>query len=129
MIRKSGHRFSEKIMLHQNVRASIDSTRNDCALVGSSGRDGSDDPHIPSAFLRLSHSLQYCGHFIPAGIFPAALSAFQSAPQARSRATMAWRPEDGFASPAGAVVSFFGGGVAAVAGGASPDMHCLLKSR
>src|ERR1700728_4704136 len=33
MIRKSGYRFSEKIMLHQNVRASIDSTRNDCALV------------------------------------------------------------------------------------------------
>src|SRR5262245_16295509 len=39
--------------------------------------------HIPAAFLRLLHSLQYFGQVIPAGTFPAALSAFQSAPQAR----------------------------------------------
>ena len=31
--------------------------------------------HSSAAFLRL---LQYCGHFIPAGILPASLSAFQS---------------------------------------------------
>ena len=34
--------------------------------------------YIPAAFLRLLHSLQYCGHFIPVGILLAALSAFQS---------------------------------------------------
>jgi hypothetical protein len=42
--------------------------------------------------LRLSHSLQYCGHFIPGGRVPAAFAAFQSAPQARSRAIIAARP-------------------------------------
>ena len=47
---------------------------------------------MPSAFLRLLHSLQYFGQVMPCGIFPAALSAFQSVPQARSRATMASRP-------------------------------------
>jgi Protein of unknown function (DUF3551) len=33
MIRKSGNRFSEKIMLHQNARAQIASIRSDFALV------------------------------------------------------------------------------------------------
>ena len=100
--------------------------------------------HIPSAFLRLSHSLQYCGHFIPGGRVPAAFAAFQSAPHARSRAIIAARPPvAGFAGFAGSVVaagagigfdsafggaSAFGGGVSA-AGASPPVMHCLLKSR
>ena len=58
--------------------------------------------HIPAAFLRLSHSLQYFGQVIPAGIFPAAFSAFQSAAQARSRAYSACRPSAGFFTAAGA---------------------------
>src|SRR5205823_1997116 len=66
--------------------------------------------HIPSAFLRLSHALQDCGHFIPAWIFPAALWAFHSAPHARSRAIMAWRPG---APVAGFAVVVAGAGVAA----------------
>src|SRR5207248_1816058 len=88
--------------------------------------------HIPCAFLRLSQSLQYCGHFIPAWIFPAALSAFHSAPHARSRAIMAWRPAEpvaGFAVVvAGAGVAAGGAGAAVVgaAGAAAvPAMHCL----
>src|SRR5215470_12565200 len=92
--------------------------------------------HMPCAFLRLSHSLQYCGHFIPAGIRPAALSDFQSAPQARSRATMAWRAADpvaGLAAVVGAGAAEAGAeaGAGAVAVGAAvpPDMHCLVKSR
>src|SRR6476660_6492478 len=97
--------------------------------------------HMPCAFLRLSQSLQYCGHFIPAWIFPAALSAFHSAPQARSRAIMAWRPAEpvgaGFAVVAGAGAGVVAGDGAAVAGAAVvgadgtavPAMHCLLKSR
>src|ERR1700692_3192883 len=79
---------------------------------------------MPSAFLRLSHSLQNCGHFIPAGTRFCAFISFHSAPQARSRAYIAWRP------PVGLVCGFAGvaGGVA-VLGPESPDMHCLLKSR
>src|ERR1700719_1367219 len=99
--------------------------------------------YIPSAFLRLLHALQYCGHFIPSWIFPAALSAFHSAPHARSRAIMASRPGDGFAAGAAAGVVPAAGGAAgagaaaagavpaaggvSAAGAASPDMHCLLK--
>jgi hypothetical protein len=56
------------------------------------------------------HSLQYFGHFIPAGILPAALSAFQSWPQARSRAYSAWRPSAGLA------VEDFAAGAGAAAG-------------
>src|SRR5215831_3441482 len=52
--------------------------------------------YIPAAFLRLSHSLQYFGQVIPAGTFPAAFSAFQSAPQARSRACSASLGSAGF---------------------------------
>src|SRR6185437_7224054 len=61
---------------------------------------------MPSAFLRLSQSLQYFGQVMPAATLPAALSAFQSTPQARSRATMACRPVLGFAAvvAAGVVV-------------------------
>jgi hypothetical protein len=33
MIRKSGNRFSEKIMLNQNTRATVDSIYNNFALV------------------------------------------------------------------------------------------------
>src|SRR6516165_9775439 len=90
---------------------------------------------MPCAFLRASHSCQYCGHFIPAWILPAALSAFHSAPQARSRAIMAWRPGEpvtGFAAPAagaGAAVAGAAGAGAAPTGAAAPDMHCLVKSR
>ncbi len=51
--------------------------------------------HMPIAFLRLLQSLQYFGQVIPAGTFPAALSAFQSLPQARSRAYSACRPSAG----------------------------------
>ena len=32
------------------------------------------------ALRRLLHALQYCGHFIPFSILPAALAAFHSAP-------------------------------------------------
>src|SRR6516225_8138763 len=87
---------------------------------------------MPCAFLRASHSCQYCGHFIPAWILPAALSAFHSAPQARSRAIMAWRPGEpvtGFAAGAGAAVAGAAGAGAAPTGAAAPDMHCLVKSR
>src|SRR5262249_20916597 len=52
--------------------------------------------YIPAAFLRLSHSLQYCGQVIPDGTFPAAFSAFHSAPQARSRAYSACLGSAGF---------------------------------
>ena len=51
--------------------------------------EGGQSRHIPCAFLRSSHRCQYCGHFCPAGILPAALSAFHSLPQARSRAYIA----------------------------------------
>src|SRR5215467_12181769 len=61
--------------------------------------------HIPAAFLRLSHSLQYFGQVIPAGTFPAAFSAFQSAPQARSRACSACWGSAGFFIAAGATVA------------------------
>src|ERR1700674_4548546 len=69
---------------------------------------------MPSAFLRLSHSLQYFGPVIPCGIFPAALSAFQSLPHARSRATSAARPPVGLV--AGVEVDFGAGGLAVAAG-------------
>src|SRR5262249_26972370 len=89
-------------------------------------------PYIPSAFLRLLHSLQNCGHFWPAGTLPSALAVFHSAPQARMRDTMAARPPGGLApgSAAGGGEAASGVGVGgAAAAGASPDMHCLLKSR
>jgi hypothetical protein len=91
----------------------------------------------------LSHSLQYCGHFIPGGLVPAAFAAFQSAPQARSRAIIAARPPvAGFfsavAAAGGGAVGFSaaGGGVGAgfsaagggVAAGASPPHSALRKS-
>src|SRR5215472_9830955 len=103
----------------------------DSPLRTSAGRR---DDHIPCAFFRASHSCQNCGHFIPAGIFPAALSAFHSAPQARSRAIMAWRPVFpagvvvAAPAPGAAVVGVEGAG-AAPTGAAPPDMHCLVKSR
>jgi len=79
--------------------------------------------------LRLLHSLQYFGQVIPAGTFPAALSAFQSAPQARSRAYSACLPSAGFLAVAGAI--FAAGAVAgagavvvvAVAGLATSALH------
>src|SRR5204863_9920345 len=67
---------------------------------------------------------------------PAALSAFHSAPQARSRATIAWRPVFPVAvvapapgAGAGAAVVGTDGAGAAPTGAAPPAMHCLLKSR
>src|ERR1019366_5800856 len=71
----------------------------------------------------LSHSLQYCGHFIPAGTLPAALSAFQSWPQARSRAYSAWRPSFGLLAVAGLAI--------VVAGAAAGDDRVaqLMKRR
>jgi hypothetical protein len=63
--------------------------------------------------LRLLHSLQYFGQVIPAGTFPAALSAFQSAPQARSRAYSACLPSAGFLAVAGAI---FGAGATGATG-------------
>src|SRR5215469_2145534 len=107
----------------------------DSPLRTSAGRR---DDHIPCAFFRASHSCQNCGHFIPGWIFPAALSAFHSAPQARSRAIMAWRPDEpvaGFApaaapaAGAGAAVAGAAGAGAAPTGAAPPVMHCLVKSR
>src|SRR5215469_3851941 len=103
----------------------------DSPLRTSAGRR---DDHIPCAFFRASHSCQNCGHFIPGWIFPAALSAFHSAPQARSRAIMAWRPDEpvaGFAPAAGAGAAVAGaaGAGAAPTGAAPPVMHCLVKSR
>src|SRR5262249_61763698 len=76
--------------------------------------------YIPAAFLRLSHSLQYCGQVIPDGTFPAAFSAFHSAPQARSRAYSACLGSAGFFSAdfgaaAGAGVVVVAGGVAGFA--------------
>jgi hypothetical protein len=37
MIRKSGNRFSEKIMLYQDARATTDSIQNNFALGGVTG--------------------------------------------------------------------------------------------
>jgi hypothetical protein len=85
--------------------------------------------HIPAAFLRLLHSLQYFGQVVPAGTFPAALSAFQSAPQARSRAYSACRPSAGFFVAAGAVLAVVAGAagagvvVVAAAGCSVPALH------
>src|SRR4051794_13842144 len=97
--------------------------------------------YIPSAFLRLSQSLQYFGQVIPAATLPAALSAFQSTPQARSRATMACRPAltglaaaaAGFAAgvvAAGVVAGVAAAGVAAgVAVSVVRARHSFWKSR
>jgi hypothetical protein len=85
--------------------------------------------YIPAAFFRLLHSLQYFGQVIPAGTFPAALSAFQSAPQARSRAYSACRPSAGLFVVAGAVLAVAAGatgagvGVVAAAGFSAPALH------
>ena len=73
---------------------------------------------MPAAFLRLSQSLQYCGQVIPACTFPAALSAFHSLPQARSRAYSACLGSAGFlaagfGAAAGAAVVVVAAGVAA----------------
>ena len=84
--------------------------------------DGSgvaDRTHIPAAFFRLSHSLQYFGQVIPAGTLPAALSAFQSAAQARSRAYSACRPSVGFLVAAGAIFVVAVGAAGAAAGAAA----------
>src|SRR5215467_14232276 len=83
--------------------------------------------YIPAAFLRLSHSLQYCGQVIPDGTFPAAFSAFHSAPQARSRAYSACLGSAGFfaadfGAAAGAAVVVVAAGVAASA------LHFATKS-
>ena len=64
--------------------------------VGDDEPSVGDQAHMPAAFLRLLHSLQYFGQVIPVGTLFAALSAFQSAPQARSRAYSACRPSVGF---------------------------------
>ena len=74
--------------------------------------------YMPAAFLRLSQSLQYCGQVIPACTFPAALSAFHSLPQARSRAYSACLGSAGFlaagfGATAGAAVVVVAAGVAA----------------
>src|SRR6476660_7110164 len=74
--------------------------------------------YIPAAFLRLSHSLQYCGQVIPACTFPAAFSVFHSLPQARSRAYSACLGSAGFfatafGAAAGAAVVVVAAGVAA----------------
>ena len=81
--------------------------------------------HIPAAFLRLLHSLQYFGQVIPAGTFPAALSAFQSAPQARSRAYSACLPSAGFLAVVGAIfgAGAAGGAVVVVAGLLASALH------
>jgi hypothetical protein len=76
----------------------------------------------------LSHSLQYFGQVIPAGIFPAAFSAFQSAAQARSRAYSACRPSAGFFTAAGADFGAAAGaagtaGVVAAAGFSASALH------
>src|ERR1700733_6404897 len=58
--------------------------------------------HIPSAFLRTSHSCQNCGQCNPSGRFPDAFSAFHSAEHPCRRAIYACRPgEPVFAAPAG----------------------------
>jgi hypothetical protein len=75
--------------------------------------------HIPAAFLRLSHSLQYFGQVIPVGNLPAALSAFQSVAQARSRAYSACRPSVDFLGAAGAIFVVAAGAVGAVVGAAA----------
>ena len=86
---------------------------------------GDDEPgvgnqaHMPAAFLRLLHSLQYFGQVIPAGTLFAALSAFQSAPQARSRAYSACRPSVGFLVAAGAGFAAAVGATGVVAGAAA----------
>src|SRR5690349_4636178 len=69
--------------------------------------------YMPCAFMRLLHSLQYCGHFWPGWIFPAAFASRHSLPQARSRSIIAWRPGLPFASPAD-----FGAAIGVVAGAA-----------
>ena len=74
---------------------------------------------MPAAFLRLLHSLQYFGQVIPAGTLFAALSAFQSAPQARSRAYSACLPSVGFLVAAGAGLAAAVGATGAVAGAAA----------
>ena len=74
---------------------------------------------MPAAFLRLLHSLQYFGQVIPAGTLFAALSAFQSAPQARSRAYSACLPSVGFLAAAGAGLAAAVGATGAVAGAAA----------
>src|SRR6478752_632232 len=83
--------------------------------------------YIPAAFLRLSHSLQYCGQVIPACTFPAAFSAFHSLPQARSRAYSACLGSAGFFATA------FGGAAGAAvvvvaAGVAASVLHFATKS-
>lgn len=82
---------------------------------------------MPAAFLRLLHSLQYFGQVIPAGTLFAALSAFQSAPQARSRAYSACRPSVGFlVAGAGFAAAVGATGVvagAAAAGFAASPLH------
>src|SRR6476646_10359791 len=83
--------------------------------------------YIPAAFLRLSHSLQYCGQVIPACTFPAAFSAFHSLPQARSRAYSACLGSAGFFATA------FGGAAGAAvvvvaAGVATSALHFATKS-
>jgi hypothetical protein len=95
--------------------------------VGDDEPDVGNQAHMPAAFLRLLHSLQYLGQVIPAGTLFAALSAFQSAPQARSRAYSACRPSVGFlVAGAGFAAAVGATGVvagAAAAGFAASPLH------
>jgi hypothetical protein len=76
--------------------------------------------HIPAAFLRLSHSLQYCGQVMPAGTFPAAFWDFHSAPHARSRAYSACLGSAGF------FVAGFAAVVVAAVGFAASALHFAM---
>ena len=77
--------------------------------------------YSPAAFLRLSQALQYCGHFMPAGTLPAALSAFHSAPQALIRLTSPALPPDG-AAAAGFAAGVAAGAVAVAGAGAATGL-------
>jgi hypothetical protein len=86
--------------------------------------------YIPAAFLRLSQSLQYVGQVIPAGTFPPAFAAFQSAAQDRSRACSASCGSAGFFAVVAAVFGAATGAAVVVvaAGFAASVLHFATKS-